>query len=223
MALDVAFAVASFAAIFAIVNPVGATTFFVVLTQDYTPELKRRVIQKAVLAATVTLVAFAFLGNYIFFFFGTSLPAFEAAGGILLFRVGLSMMQGERPKTQLTPQDREEALQREMVGVVPLGMPMFAGPGAITTVIVFMGTASSPLDPAKVAAVIASVLVTMAVGWLLLHNADRIFRRIGRMGVYAFSRIMGILIAAVAVQFIFVGVVTFLHLAFPGIVPAPVI
>ncbi len=223
MALDVAFAVASFAAIFAIVNPVGATTFFVVLTQDYTPELKRRVIQKAVLAATVTLVAFAFLGNYIFFFFGTSLPAFEAAGGILLFRVGLSMMQGERPKTQLTPQDREEALQREMVGVVPLGIPMFAGPGAITTVIVFMGTASSPLDPAKVAAVIASVLVTMAVGWLLLHNADRIFRRIVRMGVYAFSRIMGILIAAVAVQFIFVGVVTFLHLAFPGIVPAPVI
>ena len=222
MAFDVAFAVASFAAVFAIVNPLGATTFFVVLTQDYPPDLKRRVIQKAVLAATLTLVAFAFLGNYIFYFFGTSLPAFEAAGGILLFRVGLSMMQGERPKTQLTPQDREEALQREMAGVVPLGIPMFAGPGAITTVIVFMGTASNPLDLGKVAVVITSVLITMAVGWLLLHNADRIFRRIGRMGIYAFSRIMGILIAAVAVQFVFVGVVTFLHIAFPTIFPPPV-
>lgn len=222
MAFDVAFAVASFAAIFAIVNPLGATTFFVVLTQDYTPELKKRVIQKAILAATLTLVAFAFLGNYIFYFFGTSLYAFEAAGGILLFRVGLSMMQGERPKTQLTPQDREEALQREMAGVVPLGIPMFAGPGAITTVIVFMGTASSPFDVGKVAVVIAAILVTMAVGWILLHNADRIFRRIGRMGVYAFSRIMGILIAAVAVQFVFVGVVGFLHHAFPGIVPLPI-
>jgi multiple antibiotic resistance protein len=223
MAFDVAFAVASFSAIFAIVNPLGATTFFVVLSQDYPPDLKRRVIQKAVLAATLTLVAFAFLGNYIFFFFGTSLPAFEAAGGILLFRVGLSMMQGERPKTQLTPQDREEALQREMVGVVPIGIPMFAGPGAITTVIVFMGTASNPVDPVKIVVVIAAILVTMAVGWLLLHNADRIFRRIGRMGVYAFSRIMGILIAAVAVQFVFEGVVGFLHHAFPGLLPVPVL
>lgn len=223
MAFDVAFAVAAFAAIFAIVNPLGATTFFVVLTQDYTPELKKRIIQKAILAATLTLLAFAFLGNYIFFFFGTSLYAFEAAGGILLFRVGLSMMQGERPKTQLTPQDREEALQREMVGVVPLGIPMFAGPGAITTVIVFMGTASTPLDLAKVGTVIAAILVTMAVGWLLLRNADRIFHRVGRMGIYAFSRIMGILIAAVAVQFVFVGVVGFLHAAFPTLLPVPVL
>ncbi len=223
MASELAFAVASFAAIFAIVNPVGATTFFVVLTQDYPADLKARVIQRAILAATVTLLAFAFLGNYIFYFFGTSLPAFEAAGGILLFRVGLTMMQGERPRTQLTAQDREEALQREMVGVVPIGIPMFAGPGAITTVIVLMGTASTPLNLAEVAAVITAILVTMAIGWFLLHNADRIFRRIGRMGVYAFSRIMGILIAAVAVQFVFAGVVTFLHVAWPTLFPPPIL
>lgn len=223
MAFDIAFAIASLTAIFAIVNPLGATTFFVVLSQDYPPDMKKRVIQKAVLAATLTLLAFAFLGNEIFFFFGTTLPAFEAAGGILLFRVALSMMQGERPKTQLTPQDREEALQREMVGIVPIGIPMFAGPGAITTVIVFMGTAANPLDLEKVATVIVAILVTMSIGWLLLRNADRIFRRIGRMGVYAFSRIMGIMVAAVAVQFVFVGVVTFLHIAFPTVFPPPVL
>ncbi len=223
MAFDVAFAVAGFAAIFAIVNPVGATTFFVVLTQDYAVDMKRRVIQKAVLAATVALVAFAFLGNYIFFFFGTSLPAFEAAGGILLVRVALTMMQGERPKTQLTAQEREEALQREMVGVVPLGIPMLAGPGAITTVIVLMGTASTPLDVTKVVSILAAILLTMLVGWILLQNADRIFRRVGRTGVYAFSRIMGILIAAVSVQFVFVGVVTFLHTVWPSIFPPPIL
>jgi multiple antibiotic resistance protein len=222
MAFDLAFAVASFSAVFAIVNPMGATTFFVVLAQDYPADLRRRVIQKAVLAATLTLVAFALLGNYIFYFFGTSLPAFEVAGGILLFRVGLSMMQGERPKTQLTSQDREEALQREMVGVVPVGIPMLAGPGAITTVIVLMGSASSPLDLVKVAVVFASILITMAIGWFLLHNSERIFRRFGRMGVYAFSRIMGILIAAVAVQFILSGTVSFLHLSFPTLFPIPV-
>lgn len=223
MGLDLAFAVAGFAAIFAIVNPVGATTFFVVLTQDYAPDVKRRVIQKAVLAATAALVAFAFLGNYIFYFFGTSLFAFEAAGGILLFRVALTMMQGERPKTQLTAQEREEALQREMVGVVPLGIPMLAGPGAITTVIVLMGTASSPLDVTKVVSILVAIILTMVIGWILLQNADRIFRRVGRSGVYAFSRIMGILIAAVAVQFIFVGVVTFLAHVWPTIFPPPVL
>ncbi|HYM40503.1 MAG TPA: NAAT family transporter [Thermoplasmata archaeon] len=222
MAADLAFAVATFSAIFAIVNPMGATTFFVVLAQDYPLDLKKRVIQKAIVAATVTLVAFAFLGNYIFYFFGTSLPAFEVAGGILLFRVGLSMMQGERPRTQLTQQDREEALQREMVGVVPLGIPMLAGPGAITTVIVLMGSAANPLNLGEVAMIIGSILVTLAIGWVLLDRADRIFHRLGRMGVYAFSRIMGILIAAVAVQFVLSGVVSFLHFAFPTVFPVPV-
>jgi multiple antibiotic resistance protein len=206
MAADLAFAISSFTATFAIVNPLGATSFFVVLTQDYAPELKRRVIQKAVLAATITLVLFAFAGLYVFYFFGTTLAAFEVAGGILLFRVGLSMMQGERPRTQLTQQDREEALQKEVVGVVPLGIPMFAGPGAITTVIVLMGGAYTPFDPLQIAAVLGSVAATMAIGWFLLQNADRIFQRIGRMGVYAFTRIMGIMVAAVAVQFVFNGI-----------------
>ncbi len=211
MAVDLAFAASSFAAVFAIVNPVGATSFFVVLTQDYPPELKKRVIGKAIPAATGTLVVFALVGTGIFTFFGTTLPAFEVAGGILLFRIGLSMMQGERPRTQLTQQDREEALQKEMVGVVPLGIPMFAGPGAITTVIVLMTGAYSPLDLVQIAVVVSAIIVTMAIGWVLLSNADRIFQRMGRMGVYAFSRIMGILIAAVAVQFVFTGITT----AFP--------
>ncbi len=206
MAVDAAFIASSFTAIFAIVNPLGATSFFVVLTQDYPPDLKKRVIQKAVLAATLTLILFAFGGLYIFYFFGTTLPAFEVAGGILLFRVGLSMMQGERPRTQLTQQDREEALQKEVVGVVPLGIPMFAGPGAITTVIVLMGGAYAPFDPVQIAAVLGSVLVTMGIGWVLLQNADRIFHRVGRMGIYAFTRIMGIMVAAVAVQFVFNGI-----------------
>lgn len=202
------FALTTFAAIFAIVNPMGATTFFVVLARDYPPDLKRRVIEKAVLSATIVLILFAFAGTYIFALFGTTLPAFEIAGGILLFRIALTMMQGERPRTQLTAQDREEALQREMVGVVPLGIPMFAGPGAITTVMVFMAGTSTPqgIDVMQIAIILACVLVTMIAGWIMLANADRIFKRIGRMGVYAFSRIMGIVIAAVAVQFVLNGI-----------------
>src|SRR6266498_5580985 len=87
-------------------------TFFVVLTRAYPKAMKTRVIQKAVLAATIALLVFALVGNYIFLLFGTSIPAFRVAGGILLFSIAFSMMQGERSRTQLTPQDRQEALER---------------------------------------------------------------------------------------------------------------
>jgi len=200
------FTVGTFFAIFAIVNPIGATTFFVALTKGYHKRLKRRVIDKAILAATLTLLVFAFLGNYVFMFFGTSIPAFRIAGGVLLFSIAFSMMQGERPKSQLTAQDHDEALQKEAVGVVPLGIPMFAGPGAITTVMVLMAEASAPVDPVKVSIIIVSILVTMAVSFWMLTYADRIFKRIGRMGLYATSRIMGLILAAIAVQFVILGI-----------------
>jgi multiple antibiotic resistance protein len=202
----VSFTVTTLVAIFAIVNPLGAMTFLVVLTRAYPKDLKTRVIQKAVLAATITLLIFAFVGNYIFFVFGTSIPAFRIAGGILLFTIAFSMMQGERSRTQLTPQDRQEALEREAVGIVPLGIPMLAGPGAITTVMVLMATASSPLDMGAIVVIIASILATMGVTWILLTEADRVFRRIGRMGAYAISRIMGLILAAIAVQFVILGI-----------------
>ena len=201
------FALTTFVAIFAIVNPVGAMTFFIVLTRSYPKKLRKRVADKAVLAATITLLIFAFVGNYIFLVFGTSIPAFRIAGGILLFTIAFSMMQGERSRTQLSPQDRQEALEREAIGIVPLGVPMFAGPGAITTVMVLMAEASSPqVDWLRVMIILASILVTMAVGWIMLKNADRIFRRIGRMGAYAISRIMGLILAAIAVQFVILGI-----------------
>lgn len=200
------FAVTTFVAIFAIVNPINATTFFVVLTRTYSKAMKRRIVERAIFAATLTLLLFAFVGNYIFVVLGTSLPAFRIAGGILLFSIAFAMMQGERSRTQLTQQERQEALEREAVGIVPLGIPMFAGPGAITTVMVLMAEASSPLETMKVAVIITSVLVTMGLGWVMLANADRIFSRLGRTGAYAISRIMGLLLAAVAVQFIILGV-----------------
>src|SRR5207249_6349160 len=92
-------------------------TFFVVLKRSYPPVVNERVIEKAVLAATVTLLIFAFVGNNIFLFFGTSIPAFRIAGGILLFSIAFSMMQGERSRTQLTAQDRQEALEREAIEI----------------------------------------------------------------------------------------------------------
>src|SRR5512136_1433806 len=145
--VDVAFAATAMASIFAIVDPVGVIPFFSVLTEDMTFAEKREVISRSCIVATATLGVFAVFGQWIFNAFGFSIPAFEIAGGVLLFGVAFEMMQGERPRTKMTESERTETLEREDVGVIPLGIPLLAGPGAITTVMIYMTTpVADPLD-----------------------------------------------------------------------------
>ena len=203
--VDVAFAATAMASIFAIVDPVGVIPFFSVLTEDMTPTQKRNVISKSCLVATTTLGVFAVFGQFIFAAFGFSIPAFEIAGGVLLFAVAFEMMHGKRPRTKLTESERAETLEREDVGVIPLGVPLLAGPGAITTVMIYM-TQPTP-DPVDKMFIFAGILVAVMTTFLLMHYADRIFRRIGRTGTKVLGRIMGLLLAAIAVQFILNGIV----------------
>lgn len=201
------FGLSAFAAIFTIVNPVGNLSFFVTLTQGYPDDLKRRVARRVVNVSLVVLLLFALAGNYIFLIFHTTIHAFRIAGGILLFSIAFSMLQGERSRVQLTERERDEALHREAVGVVPLGVPMFAGPGAITTAMVLMAEASVPaLNVGRVLLVFASILLTLAISYALLRRADAVAARFGRMGMMAFSRIMGLILAAIAVQFVILGI-----------------
>lgn len=201
------FALSAFAAIFAIVNPVGNLTFFVALTEGYSKEDKIKVIKKVIMVASITLLVFALAGNTIFSIFHTSIPAFRIAGGLLLFSIAFVMVQGGRPGAKLTEKDKSEALEKEMVGAVPLGVPMFAGPGSITTVMVFMAEASSPdVDLVKIGIILLAIMATMAVSYVLLRYSGRITRRMGRTGAAAFSRIMGLILAAIAVQIVIMGI-----------------
>lgn len=201
------FALSAFAAIFAIVNPVGNLTFFVALTEGYSLEDKIKVIKKVIMVASITLLVFALAGNTIFTLFHTSIPAFRIAGGLLLFSIAFVMVQGGRPGAKLTEKDKTEALEKEMVGAVPLGVPMFAGPGSITTVMVFMADASSPdVDLVKIGIILLAIMATMVVSYFLLRYSGRITRRMGRTGAAAFSRIMGLILAAIAVQIVIMGI-----------------
>src|SRR5256885_406367 len=202
---DLAFGATAMASIFAIVDPLGVVPFFSVLTEDLSAAQKQDIISKACLTATITLGVFAVFGQWIFAGFGFTIPAFKIAGGALLFGVALEMLNGERSRSRLTPQEREETLQREEVSVVPLGIPLLAGPGAITTVMIYMTAPVS--DPADKLFVFAGILVAVLSAFVLLHNADRIFRKIGRTGTRAIGRVMGLLLAAIAVQFLIDGIV----------------
>src|SRR2546427_67876 len=131
--VDLAFGATAMASIFAIVDPLGVVPFFSVLTEDLNAAQKQDIVSKACLTATITLGVFAVFGQWIFAGFGFTIPAFKIAGGVLLFGVALEMLNGERSRSRLTPQEREETLEREEVSVVPLGIPMESGspPGGI--------------------------------------------------------------------------------------------
>ncbi|MBX8633003.1 MAG: MarC family protein [Candidatus Thermoplasmatota archaeon] len=205
---DIAFFIASAAAIFVVVNPIGNVPFFQTLTAGYDSAMKKRVIMKVIYITLGALILFGLFGKFIFAIYGITLPAFEIAGGILLFTTSFSMLQGENPRTKASKEDEDEALARESVGIVPLGIPLFAGPGAITTVIIFFGEAKGVLDAIFV---LVSIAITVVASYVALVYSEPLFRRMGRMGAMAFSRIEGILLAALAVQFIITGVTAVLH------------
>jgi len=203
------FAITAFASIFAIVNPIGNIPFFVTVTEGYTAEERKLVIIKICVVMVAVLVAFGLFGNIIFAIYGITIPMFKIAGGLLLFSVAFAMMRGERSRAKITEDERQEAIQREEIGVVPLGIPLFAGPGAITTVMIYVSFA---MDSAEgdvyfnLFSVFLAILVTTIISYFSLIYSERIFKRMGRSGAAALGRIFGLLLAAVAVGFVLNGV-----------------
>ena len=159
---------------------------------------------KASLTALVVLSAFAIAGQYIFRMFGITLPAFEIAGGIILLLIGLDMLEAKRSPTQESTEETTEARAKEDAGIVPLGIPMLAGPGAITSVMVLVGQAQTRW---QMAAILISILITAAICYLVLGNSDRVARVLGETGVRILVRIMGLLLVALAVQYFVNGLV----------------
>ncbi|NLX48114.1 MAG: NAAT family transporter [Euryarchaeota archaeon] len=204
--MDLAFAVTAFASIFAIMNPVGNIPVFVAVTEGYTPEQKRKVRNKVCIVAGGVLVVFALFGNYIFDLYGITIPAFKIAGGALLFSIAFTMTKGQLTKSKMTDEEAQEATEKEEVGVVPLGIPLFAGPGAITTVMIYVSYAMDTSEPALNSVFIfIGIILTVAISFVLLKYADPLFSRMGKSGTMAFTRIMGLLLAAMAVEFVLSG------------------
>ncbi len=197
--------VAVFVTVFALVDPIGAVPFFVSLTDGFSEADRRIVRRRAVVVLGSVLGVFALVGRFLFAAFGLTLAAFEIAGGILLFIVAYDMLHGEVTRTKLTSEDREEAIaRRDEIAVVPLGIPLLAGPGAISTVMIYEGSAGD--DPAMVVVVFLAIVVTTALTFFILKYGQKIFRYFGKTGIMAMTRVLGLLLAAVGVQFVLNGV-----------------
>ncbi|HXQ94350.1 MAG TPA: MarC family protein [Thermoplasmata archaeon] len=203
--MEVGFFVAVVVSIFAIVDPIGTLPFFVALTEGFSPADRQIVLQRAVLVLGSILTVFAVAGRFLFLAFGFSLAAFEIAGGILLFWVAFEMLNGELTRTKLGEADRADALaRRDEISVVPLGVPLLAGPGAISTVMIYEGSAGG--DPLSILATFVAIAITTAATFFVLRYGQGILRAIGRVGVMALTRVLGLLLAAVGVQFVLDGV-----------------
>ncbi len=192
-------ALVSLSAIFFVVDPIGVVPIFIAMTQGDSQEKLRDTARRASLVAAALLVFFALFGTFLFKVVGVSLSAFRVAGGIVLLITGLDMLRARQSETRTSPEEAQEATSKEDVAIVPLALPLLAGPGAIATVMVLMSRASGMVS---VVAVVASILITMLASYFLLRGASLVQRFLGQSGVAIFQRVMGLLLAAIAVQFI---------------------
>ncbi len=195
----VEFSLMALSSIFFIVDPFATIPAFIVMTADNTEGKRARMARQAAWTCFLVLSMFALAGNVIFGLFGITLPAFKIAGGLLLFLVALDMLQARRSSTQEVSEEREEGLAKEEVGVTPIGMPMLAGPGAISTVMVLMGQARRWWNMIPVFAAIA---VTSLASFYILVAGDRVRRFLGEIGIRVLMRLMGLVLVAIAVQFV---------------------
>lgn len=193
----VRFSLLALSSIFFLVDPFAALPTFLAVTADQDAAKRVRTARKASLTALVILSAFAAAGQYIFRMFGITLPAFEVAGGIILLLIGLDMLEAKRSATQESTGDTEAASSKDDAGVVPMGIPMLAGPGAITSVMVLVGQAR---NFGEHMAIYAAILITAAVSFLVLGSAVRVANALGETGIRILVRIMGLLLVALAVQ-----------------------
>src|ERR1700678_4854195 len=196
---DVQFSVLALSSIFFLVDPFAALPAFLAVTAGADAPRRRRMAGKASITALVVLSAFAVAGQYIFKMFGITLPAFEIAGGVILLLIGLDMLEAKRSPTQESSVEAAEAALKEDAGIVPLGIPMLAGPGSITSVMVLVGQAQG--EWTKMAAILASIFITAAICYLVLGHSDRVARALGETGVRILVRIMGLLLGAWEVQY----------------------
>lgn len=201
---ELKFAVVALSAMFFVVDPLVSLPIFLTITAGDSAAQRRRTAARAAFATWILLSTFAVAGGLIFQAFGISLGAFKVAGGLMLLLMSIDMMRARTSPTRTTDEEQDESRVREDIAIFPMAVPMLAGPGAIATVMVLMSRAA--WQPIPTAAVFGAITITCIATWLLMRYAANAEKLIPKTVLRAFERVMGLLLAAVAVEFIAGGV-----------------
>jgi multiple antibiotic resistance protein len=195
------FAVVTFTSILFLVDPIAVIPAYLAFTRAESIERRKATARTACIAAGLTLLVFAAAGDSILKLFGVTLPAFRIAGGFILWLVAMDMLQAKR-STQEGPEELMEGQQKDDVAITPLAIPMLAGPAAMSTVMVLSAQA---VGTAPQGIVYSAIIVVMVISWASLRVADRVFARLGESGIRVTTRVMGLILAAIAVQLVLSG------------------
>ncbi|HEX4634410.1 MAG TPA: MarC family protein [Gemmatimonadales bacterium] len=192
-----------------IVDPFATVPSFLAMTERDTPEFRKVLARRGAWTAAITLTAFGLGGALIFRLFGITIGAFKIAGGVLIGLNALDMVQARRSSQRETAVEKAEGIQKEDIGIMPLGVPMLAGPGAISTVMVL---ALGSRSVVTTIALYVSIAITAYISYLTLAAASLVERRLGQTGMRILTRLMGLILCAIAIQFVLDGI----RLAFPS-------
>jgi multiple antibiotic resistance protein len=192
-----------FTSVLFIVDPLTAVPTFLAMTARDPPEARRKMAKRGAWTCFVTLTSFALGGSLIFRLFGITIAAFKIAGGVLIGLNALDMVSARRSQQRESPVEKAEGIEKEDVGIMPLGVPMLAGPGAISTVMVLAGT---PRSPVTTIGLYVAIALTALLTYVTLAAATHLERRLGQTGMRILTRFMGLVLCAIAVQFVIDGI-----------------
>jgi multiple antibiotic resistance protein len=200
-----------FISLIAMLNPIGAVPMFLMFTASETLEQRKDTARLAALTCCGVLLVALFVGDLILQTFGVTIPAFRTGGGLLILLTALANLQAQQGAMKQTAEEAEEGVHKASVAVVPLGIPLLAGPGSISAVILY--TANHPRNLTHYAVLCLGIVLCAFTCWIAFRAAPWLARALGRTGINVFTRIMGLIMVAVGVQFLAVG----LKALFPGL------
>jgi multiple antibiotic resistance protein len=206
--LDQAFFV--FVTLIALINPISAAAVFAALTEGRSDKDQADIAKRATIVAGVTLIVFAFVGEALLGVLGVKIGAFKIAGGLLLLKVGFNMVFAPSAHREMADSARSNGVPESDPSVFPLAIPIITGPGALTASVALVNPTGTGNYSNGVIFVIVAVLV-IGINYLFMLGAEKITARIGQTGVDAVSRIIGIIIAAIAVELVVDGVTSLTH------------
>ena len=201
--INISFFIISFSSLFALINPLGISPILLSVTENLNSNEYNRAIKKGIFFATIILLVFAFMGELIFKFYGITIDAFKIAGGILFFRTGMDMLYAKTSRTRTTPQETLEATEIEDLSIAPIGIPIIAGPGAITSVMLLSHQANTMTERVFF---YFNIIFVLTLTYLILKLAKKISFKFGMTGIRITQRIMGLILMVLAVQFIINGI-----------------
>ena len=191
--------------LFTLINPIGISPILIIMTERFPQKEKINIAKKGSLTAFITLILFSLLGSVIFNFFGITIEAFQIMGGILFFRNGLRMLDSKIGRSRTTPAEQEESEESDDIAVSPIGIPLIAGPGAITAAMLL---SSQTPQIYSYFTLIFSIFFVLSLVYLILRNGNVILKLLGTTGIRVIQRLMGLILMVIAVQFVINGVIS---------------